>query len=500
WSYDLLTGAEKTVLRRLSVFVGGWTLAAAEAVCSGGGVPAEAVLDLLTSLVDKSLVVYEEKTNDTGGAGDTEEESHGEGAGRSRLLETVRQYAGDRLAESGEQEAVRERAAVWFLEMAETAQPELTGPEQARWLRRLESEHDNLRASLLWYEREAGGERGVRLVGALWQFWAVRGHLGEGRRWLDQALSRPASTGKEGEGAEASEAEAAARGKALNGAGALAYSQGDYAAARTRYAQSLAVRRRLGDPRSIAASLINLGNVVLEEGDWEGARSLYEESLALLRPLGDPRFIANALGNLGLVAHYQGDYARARALHEESVVERRRQVGDHRGIAFSLINLGNVSLAQGDYASAQAQFEESLAILRPLGDRQFIANALGNLGLVALRQGEYERSRALQGESLTILLQLGDQHGTALLFEGLSGVAHGEGHMRRVACLLGAAAALRNSIGNPPTLVEQAELDERAAQGREVLGKAAFAAAWDAGQAMTAEQAAAYAMSRDDEV
>ncbi len=239
WSYDLLTESEKTLLRRLSVFAGGWTLSAAEVVCAGEPVEDWEVLDLLTALVDKSLVVAEPLGDGT----------------RYRLLETVRQYGGDRLGESGEAEAVRGRSASCFLALAEEAEPQLQGPEQGSWLVRLEAEHDNLRSSLAWEEQSAAGaEAGLRLAGSLWRFWFVRGHLSEGRQWLGRALARtkPGAAGPDGaSGGEAT----ATRGKALNGAGNLAWSQSDYAGARALYEEGLTVRRQLRDQGGISYSL-----------------------------------------------------------------------------------------------------------------------------------------------------------------------------------------------------------------------------------------------------
>ena len=238
--------------------------------------PADSILDLLSSLVDKSLVVYEEQ----------------DGIGRYRLLETVRQYGRERLTQSGEAETVNRRAADWFLALAEEAEPQLTGPEQASWLKRLETEHDNLRARLSWFEESSAGlEEGLRLAGALGGFWQVRGHLSEGRQWLGQALARAwGSEGDEG-------AMAAARAKAFSVAGLLSNAQSDYAGARALHEESLTLFQQLGDRQGVANSLNSLGNVVGDQGDFAGARALYEESLAIQRQLGNQRGVANSLNN-----------------------------------------------------------------------------------------------------------------------------------------------------------------------------------------------------------
>ncbi|MBM3459804.1 MAG: tetratricopeptide repeat protein, partial [Armatimonadetes bacterium] len=292
WSYDLLSAAEQALLCRLSVFAGGWTLDAAEQVCTGEGVEAWEVLDLLTGLADKSMVVAAEQ----------------EGATRYRLLETVRQYGQDRLRERDEEAAWRDRHLAHYLALAEEAAPELTGREQAAWLVRLETEHDNLRAALEWSGETGGGaESGVRLAGALWRFWEMHGHFTEGREWLARVLDAGAGTAP------------VVRAEALNGAGNLANDQGDYAAARAFHQESLAIRRGLGDRRGIAGSLNNLGNVACDQSDYGAARALLEESLAIKRELGDQRGIAGSLGNLGRTVVEQGDYAAARALQEESL-------------------------------------------------------------------------------------------------------------------------------------------------------------------------------------
>jgi non-specific serine/threonine protein kinase len=252
WSYDLLREPEKLFLQRLSVFAGGWTLAAAEEVCAGEGIEQRDVLDLLTSLADKSLVVPEQEDAQT----------------RYRLLETVRQYARDRLEDNGGSAAARVRHRDYYLALAEEADPKLRGAEQAEWLRRLENEHENLRAGLEWSLVEAGPQEGLRLCGALQRFWWTRGHFTEGRQWCTRSLCKA--------GAEERTRE---RAYVLNAAGVLSHDQGDYPAAKAFHEEGLAIRRELGDRRGTAASLGNLGNVALNQGDYPAARALLEESL-----------------------------------------------------------------------------------------------------------------------------------------------------------------------------------------------------------------------------
>ncbi len=475
WSYDLLEESQKALLLRLSVFAGGWTLEAAEAVCSGDLVEDWEVLDLLTALCDKSLIVVEAQGGTT----------------RYRLLETVRQYSRDRLVESGEAEDVRERHQAFFLALAEEARPHLTGPDQAQWLDRFEYEHENLRAALEASLSEAGASsESLRLCGALYRFWEIRGHLSEGRQWCERALGRVPARGWGGE-------RTGERAKTLNGAGLLAYHQGDYASARAFHHESLAIVREIGDRRGIAASLNNLGLMALAQGDYASARAFYEESLAIFREIGDRRGIANTLNNLGNVVCSQSDYASTRAFCEESLAIRR-EIGDRLGIAASLGNLGIVAYSQGDYASARAFYGESLTIFREIGDRSGIAESLINLGNVACSQGDYVAARSFYEESLTIRKETGDRRGIAESLEAFAGLAAKLGAPRQATVLWGAAEALREEIGSPLEQEEQARYDQDVAAARQALGDDAFAMDWAEGRAMSMEQAIQYALSDVD--
>ena len=427
WSYDLLNDSEKRLLQRLAVFAGGWTLDAAEHVCAGEGVEERGVLDLLTSVADKSLVLAEQNDGDY----------------RYRLLETVRQYAQDKLLESGVDQAVRTRHHDYYLALAEEAEPKLLGAEQIEWLQHLEVEHENLRAALNWSLVPARSEGGLRLCGALLVFWVTRGHLSEGRAWC-------ARVDEKAEGKERT----AERAKMLNAAGHLAQLQGDYPAARARHEESLAIRRQLGDQRGVAFSLNNLANVSNEQADYDLARSLYEESLAIRRQLGDRRGIAISLGNLGLVARAQGDLLSARALHEES-----------------------------------------LAIMRELEHPVGIAGSLCYLGMVVTEQGDYAAARVLYKESLLIFRQLGDIVGTAWALEGLADVIAALGSPLRAARVWGAAERLRAEVGLALSPRVQPYYDRRVASARVALGDdAALERAWREGNALTLEQASDLAL------
>jgi len=429
WSYDLLSHKERAVLRRLSAFAGGWTLEAAEAVCAGEGVEAPEILDLLTELVFKSLVLM-----------DVQEEQV-----RYRLLETVRQYGRDRLEESGEGTSARMRHLHWYLRLVEQAEPELIGAGQSLWLDQLEMEHDNLRAALEWSRTEEGSaDAGLRLAGALWQFWDVRGHLTEGRRWLE--AMRLSSC----------DASPPIRAKALAGAGFLAWRQGDY----------------------------------------DASTELCTESLVLFRALDDLSGMGQQLYVLGVTAEGRGDYDRAKALLAESLA-LCRQVGDTRRAAISLNSMGEVARCQGDYAAARASYEESLALRRTVGDKRGIAIALGNLGHVALHQEDYTDAATRFREALGLFRQLAYKLGVADILAGLGGVAAAEGWQARAARLLGATNELLGLLGAVLAPPDRAEYEHILAVVRAGMNDQAFAEAWAEGKAMALEQVIEYALSNE---
>jgi len=508
WSYDLLTPEEQVLLRRLSVFAGGWTLEAAEAVCSADA------LDLLTSLVDKSLAVYEEQA----------------GEARYRLLETVREYARDRLLESGEMEEVRERHFAFFLRMAEEIEPKLTGLEQAAWLDRLEGEHDNLRAASGWALSAAeGAQAGLRLAGALWRFWEIRGHIDEGRGRLKNALDRP-------DAREPTQA----RAKALCGIVILAQQQskggltfergwldeslqiyralgdkrgismalgtlavmtgyqGDRATAIPLQEESLRYAREVGDKHEIAFGLLSLGNMVREEGDYEYERACYEESLPLFEEIGNRWGIGWSLWNLGSVTGRLGDYAGARASFEKSLAIFQ-ELGSRWGIALNLESLGKFALDQSDWKAARAYYEECLEVAQEMRDRYFYTGILLQLGYTAIQQGDYEGAHVFLAQSLALRRDLGDRPDLGAALDFFAILATVQGQRERAARIWGAADTLR--AGPHPMQVRevyryetilQSEYDRLLSEARAALGEEAFNRAWAEGQAMTLEQVIAY--------
>ncbi|MGE0545042.1 MAG: tetratricopeptide repeat protein [Dehalococcoidia bacterium] len=431
WSYNLLEPDECVLFARLAVFAGGCSLDAAEAVCDIDQDLSLAVLDGLAVLVDQSLVRQAEGP---------------EGEPRFAMLETIREYAAERLDVSGDTEAVRRRHAEYFMALAEQAASELVGPRQAAWLDRLEREHDNLRAALGWALERDQGELGLRLAAALWRFWELRGHLTEGQEWLERTLAhRP-------------EAPTSARAKALNGAGNLAHKRGEFERAEAWYEEALSLWRELGDRRNVAVALHNLGVSALKRRDFERAEALHSESLAIARELGDQPTVAISINLWGVLARNRGDNERARACYEESLA-LFRALGDNANVALVLNNLARVERDLEDWERAAALCAESLALFQELGDRQGLAWVLSNLAIMAQRRGAWEQSARLHG----------------------------------------ATESLREAVGSSDVFnfspIEQGARETAVAATRAQLGDAAFAAAIAAGRATPPEQVAAAALS-----
>jgi tetratricopeptide (TPR) repeat protein len=424
------------------------------------------VLELLHALVDKSLVGLEER----------------EGGTRYRLLETVRQYAAERLLEAGEAERLRGQHYDWCLALAEQAQQELFGPEQRMWLDRLEAEHENLRAALAWSEAQERGTAGLRLAAALWRFWSVRGYLAEGCERLRSALLRP--------GALAPTVE---RATALDGAGLLAMNRGDFATARTLFEEALSIGEELGDRRVIATACNSLGDARRWHGELREARSLYEEALKLGREVNDPWNTAYSLTALGIMNAAQGSLAAARSLFEEGL-RIKRALGDKRSIAYSLFSLAYLAMSEENTSAARSLFGESLMISQELDDRRGIAWSLSSLGLVARLQGDLMAARARFAESLAIFGELGDRKSVAEGLKRVAEMAATQGESERAARFFGSAQRLREATDVPLSSAERAEHDRSVAALRAALGEEAFTAAWSEGRATTMEQAVELAL------
>ena len=466
WSHDLLGAAEQACLRRLSVFSGGATLDAAEAVCAGGLVSVQDVLDLMTSLVDKSMVVVSDD---------------GEFECRYDFLETIRHYGQERLAHSGEGGDTRARHAEFFQQLAERAEPHLAGPEQTVWLRRLEADHNNLRAALA-FSLERDPPRALSLALALHPFWEVRSHYVEGLGWLERACDRTP------------EVPTAARARATGAAGRLAWYQAAFPAARTRLEESLSLFESLEDRRGIITALGSLGPPCVGQGDYDRARAVCERAVAEARTLGDRRILASQLQMLEMVAGTVKDLPAARALNEE-VLALCHEIGDRRGIARALMGLGMVDAYNGHGPRARDHFLESLALSRGLGDSWLICGALLGLGHAERVAGDLTAAHRYYAESL-ILCRKSNTNWELHLFEALAALAADEGHLERAARLLGASEALREARGLALFPFLQSEHDRVVAAAQRGLDPDAFSAARNEGRMLSIDHAVTFAIAR----
>ena len=465
WSYSLLSEAERPLCARLAVFVGGWTLEAAEAICDVGD-EAE-VLQHMSALVDQSLV---------------QQQANIQHEPRFTMLEMVREYALERVEESGELERLRRRHARYFLGLAEQAERASQGPLQRAWLDRLETEHDNLRAALAWSLSPQGDtEMGLQLTGALSVFWYVREHHSESRMWLQRAL-------EQGSG------HTAARAKVLVGAGRLAWFQGELARANTLLKETLTLYRNLGDDAGAAFALLVLGRTAISQGDLRQGITLVEESLTLFRQQRNMWGIARALIVLGDGALFEGDVDRATAKFQKSL-GIAQDLEDAEGIALSLLYLGRAAHMRRDYARSNTLLEESLVVFKDSGDSRGVAEALLELGRVAHAQGYDARALALCRESLALSRKLANKSLIAFCLTTMAGVIQAVGDAVQAARLFGAAEMLLESLDAVLDPGGSLEYDSDLAAARTELGESAFEEARAEGQAMTFEQAVAYALS-----
>jgi predicted ATPase/serine/threonine protein kinase/Tfp pilus assembly protein PilF len=423
WSFDQLGAPEQVVFRRLSIFLGGWSIETAEAVCAGAGIESWDVLDLLSRLVEKSLVEI-----------DHERSRHCEQA-RYRMLETVREYAREKLEAAGEGALILWRHREAHLAFVEEAERHLTGAGQQKWFARLDADYGNLLLSADAC-REDESDAGLRLAGALGRYWDLRGYWSEGREHLAEFLSTPGAA-----------PQTAARAKALSWAGVLANNQGDAVQAVALLTESLGIHRAIGDRAGVGDSLHALGNIAYTIDDFARARALHEESLEIHRVTGDRLKIARSLNNLGNVAMKLGDLDQAQANYEESLLIKR-ELGDPRGIAASLSNLGNIAEQRRDFQGAEQYYMESLSILREIGDRSGVARTHYNLGQLAMKQGDLEGGSNHLRESLGIRRELKDRAGTALCLNNLGVVALQLGDYPAAATAFSEGLALWDELGS----------------------------------------------------
>ena len=468
WSFDLLGEAEQAILPRLAVFAGSFSLDAAEAITSGGAVDEADVLDLLGHLVDRSLLVSED--------GDRE--------ARFRMLETIRDYAQERLAETGEARSRYERHRDWFVGLVERARPGFfSGPVQPEWVARLAADHDNLRAALRWaHEDPDGANAELSMASGLWRFWEVRGDLEEGSAWLDRALARL--------GGEIS----IRRASALTGAGVLAAHRGDYARAAAFHEASLMLHRELGNPIAIASACNNLASVAIERSDLQRARELYAEAIELARDGGDQLGVAFTLINLADLTSRMGDAPEADRLFRESI-QLFEGLGDRFGVAHASTRLAQAARRRGDLETARTHFEDALAIHRAAADRHGEARVLAHLADVTADGGDAAAAETLYQQSLALRVEQGDRIGMATVIERLAGVS--EDRPARAAALLGGATAIREAIGAPRSAVAESRVDQFLAGLHRAIGQAAVEVAVMEGRRASLAQTLARAAGRD---
>jgi predicted ATPase/class 3 adenylate cyclase len=475
WSYDLLEEEEKTLFGRLSVFAGGRTLEAIEEVCDPEG--DLDILEGVESLLEKNLLRQEE------GVG---------GEPRFVMLETVHEYAREKLQESGEDLEIKKLHAEFFLALAEDAEPRLRGLEDKVWLERLETEHDNLRAALSWTLERGETELALRLGGALGTFWHSHGDLGEGRKWLETTLAKDGRVS------------VAVRIKALEALFWLTYYQWDLDRAEAIAQEAMELGAEAEIDSSLAASTrIMLGARTWVGGDYERAKSLLEESLTLSREADDKVMIAEALLQLGGAAWGPGATARAKEIYEEGIAVCR-EVGYISRLPDFLLSLGYMCLLEGDYGRGAALNEEAAALCREHGYKRRLDYILDNLGWAALLQGDHERARTPYSESLMVSKELGDKMIACDSLEGMACIAAAQGEAERAGRLFGAARALRETLREAVayqlTPDEEAWREPYRATARSRLGEYSWQEALAEGRAMTLDEAISYALEGEEEV
>ncbi|HET7091269.1 MAG TPA: tetratricopeptide repeat protein [Anaerolineae bacterium] len=504
WSYSLLPETEQTLFRRLAVFVGGWTLEAAESVCSDqlsvssepkpltpdhSPLFTEDVLDLLTHLVDKSLVIKDERADEV----------------RFHRLETIRQYARDKLLESGEAARARDRHLEFFFKFAQEAERDSGGAETLTWFNRLETEHDNLRAALEW-ALESNPDTAIELAVCLTGFWGRRGYATEGSKWLGEALARVEALPPPD--SVAAHRRLVARAKALVYWGNMALYLGDPMLGRARFEEGVTLSRQTGDEWLIAIALQRLADAELFTGEPQDAKAAIEESVALFRKVGDRKGLAFALYLLARIAHMRGDRETSRASLEESTRLSRESDLPWES-AMSLFGLGLTARSLGDYAEARARFRECLALFREMGDKHFTNVLRSELAETERLEGNYEEAVPLYNETILTWRDFGHRGGIARCLEVFAFIANARsqkqssvestGYLKRAARLLGAAEALRKISQSAMPSDEFVEYDRELSALEARLDRATFDAAWAEGRAMSMEQAIEYALETTDD-
>ncbi len=470
WSYGLLNPAEQTLFRRLAVFVGGCTLEAVEAVCDTKGDLGLDVLDGMASMVDKSLAQQVDQAN---------------AEARFLMLSTIREYAMERLAESGEEPATRRAHAAYFLVLAEDgAEESAAHPE---WLERFEVEHDNFRKALEYLIQTGDADWGLRMGASLFRFWETREHLNEGRDTISRLLKL-----------EGTAAHPKLRARLLFAAAVLAGEQGNYTSARELLEESLERCLELEDTRGVAVALNALGVNARSRADLPLATVLFERCVAIWRDLGGPSDLARALSNLANVLKLQGEFERASSLNDECLT-MFRAAGDHAGVAWMLNYQGDVARGASNFPAARAFYEQSLVAFRQLQDGWGIASTLSDLASLSRDQGDYTEARRLYSESIALFQDLGHKRGIARVLECMAASAAAQSKAEQALRLAGAAASLRQQLGVPLAPAQQSKLEKSLEGARRSLSDAASLTAWMGGWAMPVDQAVEEALGSEAE-
>ena len=503
WSWNLLTESEQTMMRQLAVFSGGWTLGAALAICDGD------VIGLTSSLVRKSLIVMNQE-----GRRETRYEFH----------EVIRQYAREKLIETGDVETLAQRYAAYFVALAEEAEPKLWGPNEIEWLDRLEIEKPNLRLVLEWSISHKP-EIGLRLAGGLYFFWGVRGYWNEGNAWLERLLAFPK---------EASHPEI--RAKALNAAGFLAWAISDSRSSHALHREGLAISRELGNRREEARALHGLGRAARLQSDHQTAHQFYEESLSIWREMGDKVGIADTLLSMGALAYRQGNLDEACLLLEEGLVlwqelenlsgiaptfyylarishaqgyyenttflynktlDLFQRLADKAGYIYTLESMGRAAHVQADYATARQRYQESLKLSRAVGHNGFTAGILTDLGHLAMIENNYAEARRLYTESLTLFKRTGEKQDIIKCLVGWVNLAQTTGQTEQATKVCGAVEVLLQTTMGHLVSPEQEIYRRTVVALRAQLDELTFNKIWTEGQIMTLDQAVAYALEEN---
>jgi len=501
WSYEPLSEPERLLFHRLCIFTGGWTLEACEQVCAGEGLAEEDILDLLTLLVEKSVVIPETQGSER----------------RYHMLETLRQYAAEKLEAEGATRRTAERHRAWCVVLAERAESHLRGPEQRVWLDVLEAELENLRSALhLW-----GGEsERLRIAAALGGFWYICGYLREGRAWLKRALS------------EDPEASPAVRSKALKALGDLCWAMADFQEAWALHQENLTLQQARGDTQGVAYTLLSMGLTLYHQGENARACVYYDQSLALIRQLDDRRALGTILTNLAIAQKDRGEYEAAQRaleegaillreqgnlrglagnLHSQALIAKRRgdyaaakarlreaqalylEVQDRHGVASTHHTLGEVAYYEGDYAGARALYDKAMPVFEEMGAKRYIAGTLCNLGELACVQGDFAASRRCHKRSLQLEREAHNQGGVLTSLMAFAMLEQGSGNPERAARLYGAVMAHFECLGTPLPPNVQGDFDARIERLRAALGESVFVNLWAEGATLSLEQASDYA-------